>query len=914
VIPSSVELTNFLSHRSANGAPVTFDFDGAVLWSVAGDNGAGKSAIFDAITWTLYNQHRGGTQDAQRLITHGADRAHAAFVFVLDGTRYRVERSIRRRGSAQRTAMRWSEDEERWEEIPDTTSEGGFARWREDLLGLSYEAFTHAVLLIQGGSDRLVASGARERFEILAELVDLSSYRRLEERARDRAADARARRGAYMGELERLPAVDPETRTAAQADVERASSEREARQTAWRAQTAVVEGAQAHARLVKRLAEIDRQIVETETLLEDAERIRADAAEHAALAESRAHLEAGLDALTREQEARTTARNADEQAAAIDVAALERAVAAAEEQSTAAARAAEQARERASALRGKLPALETALQRRLELLDAEAEADGAGSSDGFARDLDKAHEMVAELRDAAERAQAAERVGQQALADAAAAARDAEAALAAYRAGARELVCQRCGQAVPPEHRHLHLAHLEEEVAAKRAAREDAKGLLDGLSRSRRETDDAVRRGGEIIATLARAHDRAVDAERVADRARVAAAAAQEAVGVWEDPRGALLADGEREQVEALRAELREASAAAVRDEGELVDARDRAEDALRTVVEQRAAGRKQRERLELTRERAEQAAAAEARRVEIEFAQVPDAWARRARAGEADLLEAFEGRLSVLAPVAERAGALQAAETSLADRRAARAEVVIQVDAVAPEQRVAVAQAQARLARCAQALAKATARLELAQREAHALERRAHDRGERREQLDRATLEERLAIRLATLLGRQGLQGHLIVRAARNLEQLANETLRALTGGALELEISAEERRGRDEVVVSARDFDAGGESTDASFLSGSEKFRVCVAMAAAIGTYSSRRAKLESLIIDEGFGGLDETGRDEMIDELQRLAQGLERVIVVSHQAEFHDRARFPHGYRLRRSEGATEVERFV
>ena len=191
MIPSSVELTNFLSHRSANGEPVVFDFEGAVLWSVAGDNGAGKSAVFDAITWTLYNQHRGGTQDAQRLISHGADTAHVAFVFTLDGARHRVERSVRRRGSAQRAAMRWSDDDERWVEVPDTTSEGGFARWRDDLLGLSYEAFTHAVLLVQGGSDRLVASGARERFEILAQLVDLSSYRRLEERAREWATDAR---------------------------------------------------------------------------------------------------------------------------------------------------------------------------------------------------------------------------------------------------------------------------------------------------------------------------------------------------------------------------------------------------------------------------------------------------------------------------------------------------------------------------------------------------------------------------------------------------------------------------------------------------------------------------------------------------------------------------------------------------
>lgn len=163
-------------------------------------------------------------------------------------------------------------------------------------------------------------------------------------------------------------------------------------------------------------------------------------------------------------------------------------------------------------------------------------------------------------------------------------------------------------------------------------------------------------------------------------------------------------------------------------------------------------------------------------------------------------------------------------------------------------------------------------------------------------------------------LLGRQGVQGHLIVRAARGLERLANDTLRALTGGALELEISAEERRGRDEVVIAVRDYEAGGERTDASFLSGSEKFRVCVAMAAAIGTYASGRSALESLIIDEGFGSLDESSRDEMIEELQRLAQLLKRVIVVSHQGEFHDRARFPHGYRLRRTAGATEVERFV
>ena len=150
-------------------------------------------------------------------------------------------------------------------------------------------------------------------------------------------------------------------------------------------------------------------------------------------------------------------------------------------------------------------------------------------------------------------------------------------------------------------------------------------------------------------------------------------------------------------------------------------------------------------------------------------------------------------------------------------------------------------------------------------------------------------------------------------MRAARGLERLANETLRALTGGALELEIAAEERRGRDEIVISARDLSAGGERTDAA----SCRARRSSACASRWRRRSARTPAVarrsSPLIIDKGFGSLDETSRDEMIDDLQRLAQLLKRVIVVSHQGEFHDRARFPHGYLLRRDGEVTEVERF-
>lgn len=70
----------------------------------------------------------------------------------------------------------------------------------------------------------------------------------------------------------------------------------------------------------------------------------------------------------------------------------------------------------------------------------------------------------------------------------------------------------------------------------------------------------------------------------------------------------------------------------------------------------------------------------------------------------------------------------------------------------------------------------------------------------------------------------------------------------------------------------------------------------------------------RLESIIIDEGFGALDRDGRMAMIAELrdgQNLAGMFKRVLVVSHQDDFA--AAFPVGYRLRSEGGISKVEPF-
>jgi exonuclease SbcC len=175
-------------------------------------------------------------------------------------------------------------------------------------------------------------------------------------------------------------------------------------------------------------------------------------------------------------------------------------------------------------------------------------------------------------------------------------------------------------------------------------------------------------------------------------------------------------------------------------------------------------------------------------------------------------------------------------------------------------------------------------------------------------------TAEANYFKRLAELLGRDRLQRHLVRTAERQIVDHANAVLDRLSGGQLRL-VAAESPDGG--TAEKALDLDAvhrpaGGSPIPVAFLSGSQKFRVAVALALGIGRYASRQHRpIESVILDEGFGCLDRTGRQTMIQELQALRGQLARVLVVSHQEEFQDA--FANGYTFDLVDGRTRVERF-
>ena len=162
-------------------------------------------------------------------------------------------------------------------------------------------------------------------------------------------------------------------------------------------------------------------------------------------------------------------------------------------------------------------------------------------------------------------------------------------------------------------------------------------------------------------------------------------------------------------------------------------------------------------------------------------------------------------------------------------------------------------------------------------------------------------------------MLGKKGLQRELVRSAEREIVHLANATAQNLSDGDLSIELDAAED-GDDKAFTLRVRRAEDAYPTPAVMLSGSQKFRVSVAVALAIGRYAAGQARpLESVIIDEGFGSLDARGLETMADELNQLRRNqlVKRIILVSHQDEFA--RRFPVGYRLEHGETGTTATPF-
>jgi exonuclease SbcC len=188
MIPYELTLRNFMCYR---GDVPPLCLDGLHVACLSGDNGAGKSALLDAITWVLWGKAR---MSDDELITQGESEMMVDLTFELNGQRYRVTRK-RKQGKTTRsgkTSAGKSEldvqvhDPQGWRAIGDHTLRDTQASI-EQVLRMSYDTFINASFLLQGRADEFTRKAPAERKRVLADILDLHEYDQLEERARRRS-------------------------------------------------------------------------------------------------------------------------------------------------------------------------------------------------------------------------------------------------------------------------------------------------------------------------------------------------------------------------------------------------------------------------------------------------------------------------------------------------------------------------------------------------------------------------------------------------------------------------------------------------------------------------------------------------------------------------------------------------------
>ncbi len=188
MIPLKLTLRNFMSYGDE---PTVLPFEGLHVACLSGDNGNGKSAILDAMTWVLWGQTRMGATGSDELIRLGAEEMEVRFEFELNTERYRVIRK-RKRG---KTAGDW--------QLTQKNSKGdyvpvGGAGSRETgrqivkLLSMEHETFINSAYLQQGRADTFTRHKANDRKRILGEILGLEQYDFLETKAKERMNRAKA--------------------------------------------------------------------------------------------------------------------------------------------------------------------------------------------------------------------------------------------------------------------------------------------------------------------------------------------------------------------------------------------------------------------------------------------------------------------------------------------------------------------------------------------------------------------------------------------------------------------------------------------------------------------------------------------------------------------------------------------------
>jgi len=830
MIPIRLQVRNFLCYR--DNAPV-LDFAGIHVACLSGANGHGKSALLDAITWALWGKARARQDD--QLIHQGQTDMEVEFDFLMDGQLYRVIRKRTSRGRGQSALELQVERDGKFIVLTDESQRTTQARINA-ILRMDYDTFINSAFLMQGRADEFTMKAPAERKQVLADILGLSLYDRAEEMAKERAreteqtiAQLTAEIRGLDAELDNVAAYRAEEKALALEHEQLTRRRDEAERAAREAEAALLE--MQHKK--RELNELTTRHAQDERALREREQRREavlkQVAEIEALLRNEADIREGYRRLVeaRKDESELAAKGTRANELNAEAMRLENQIA--------------QERQRLS--------LELKhLQEQAKGKEAEAETTEALAAKHaqIAQELKALEEKERRRDDVRKAVQEAGLEMERLKAENAQLLKEMQDLRSKIdQLSEAEATCPLCRSPLSEENRQRLIAEMTEEGRTKKEQHTTNQSRLQALEEERKRLErEASALDSALRARSAKQREEAAISEAMARAAR----AAEEAKTLRE--RASEIQQRLEREDFATDARKRLAEVQA----GIQALAYDpQAHTALRDTIQSLTKYEAQYANLLSASERIADLRA-DVARYDEEIAQLQQALAQ-----STDRKAALETELANL-PTAEADARTKRAEANdLAERRDRTYGLLSRV--------------RQQLEYC-EGLA--------ARREAKSAELEVAKR-------DKALYDD---LRLA--FGKKGVQAMIIESIIPEIQDEANALLQRMTDGRMQvtLQTQRETKAGTVQETLEIHIADELGARPYEMF-SGGEAFRVNFAIRIALSKLLARRAgaQLRTLIIDEGFGSQDVSGRQKVVEAIRSVQDDFDKILVITHLEELQD-----------------------
>ena len=191
--PLRLKMTAFGPYEKETILPMD-DLGERGLYLITGDTGAGKTTIFDGITYALYGETSGGRRSGEMMRSTYADPdtpTEVELEFAYRGEKYAVRRRPayeRKKKRGEGTTSQPAVCELTFpDERPPLTKDREVTAAITELLGVDQAQFTQIAMIAQGDFLKVLQASTDERIAIFRHLFKTENYRKLQDRIREEA-------------------------------------------------------------------------------------------------------------------------------------------------------------------------------------------------------------------------------------------------------------------------------------------------------------------------------------------------------------------------------------------------------------------------------------------------------------------------------------------------------------------------------------------------------------------------------------------------------------------------------------------------------------------------------------------------------------------------------------------------------